>query len=340
MTLEGEPEPTADEVARAVAARVGRPVSSVVDFDEGMNAVYRVSFDDGPDAVLKAGTVTGGSKLLSGPVLLERIDRETNLPVPDVLAVAPDGDEHVADTYFLLTYVDGRHITDVTSLSASAHERLVREAGRHLAAIHDLPFDGPFGRLHASDGELFVDYGFESWAECLGASVDYHLERLEARFADLEPAIEDAISRFPSVVAEDGIDKSVLYRDYHPKNLVLAPDDDARPLVRAVLDVNFRPVGDAPLDLAIAEANLVDLPMGNTDRAQPLRNALRESYVEARGGTHETYVDERYPYYRLVAALDFMCHFEYFGSFGWENEVDHVADRLDTFVRKRIAEIT
>lgn len=339
MTIDGEPEPTTDAVAAAAAVRLNRSVSAVSSFDEGMNAVYRVSFeDDGSDAVLKAGTVTGGSKLLSGPALLERISRETSLPVPDVLAVVPHGDEHVEHAYFLLTHVDGRRVADVTDLSPTARERLARAAGRHLAAIHDLPFDGPYGRLHATDGELFVDHGFESWEACLEAIVDYHLERLEPRFADLEPSIGDAAATFSSVVDEGAVDKSILYRDYHPKNLVLEPDD-AEPLVRAVLDFNFRPVGDAPLDLAVAEANLVDLPAGGTDRADPLRTALRESYVRARGGALEDYVDERYPYYRLVATLDYLCHFEYFGAFGWETDCDAVAERLRAFVRRRIDEL-
>lgn len=340
MTVDGAPEPTADEVARAAAAQLGRPVSSASAFDEGMNAVYRVSFDDGPDAVLKAGTVTDGSKLLSGPVLLERIAGETDLPVPDVLAVAPDGDEYIEHAYFLLTYVDGRRVTDVRDLSPAAHERLVRTAGRHLAAIHELTYDGPFGRLHAENGELFVDYGFESWAANFESIVEYHLERLAPRFVDLEPELEAAMARFSNTVDEATVEKSILYRDYHPKNLVLELDDEADPLVRAVLDFNFRPVGDAPLDVAVAEANLVDLPAGGTDRADSLRNALRDSYVRARGGTHDDYFDERYPYYRLVAAFDYLCHFEYFGAFGWESDVDAVADRLRAFVQHRIRETT
>lgn len=340
MTIDGEPEPMLRAVAEAAEARLNAPASSVSAFDEGMNAVYRVSFDERPDAVLKAGTVTEGSKLLSGPVLIDRIGRQTSLPVPDVLAVVPEGDEYIDHAYVLLTYVDGRTVTDVNDLSPATHERLAREAGRHLAAIHDLPFDGPFGRLHANNGELFVDHGFDSWAASLEAIADYHLERLEPRFADLEPTIEDAIARFSTAVDETAVDRAILYRDYHPKNLVLEPDDDADPLVRAVLDFNFRPVGDAPLDLAIAEANLVDLPTGKTDRATPLRNTLRESYVRARGGTHEDYVDERYPYYRLAATFDYLCHFEYFGAFGWENDADAVAERLRTFVQRRIDEIT
>lgn len=101
-------EPTVDAVAEAAAARLNQSVVSVAPYEEGMNAVSRVVTADGPDAVLKAGTRTEGSKLLSGPALIERLRRGTDLPVPDVLVVVPDGDEYIECAYFLMKHIDGR----------------------------------------------------------------------------------------------------------------------------------------------------------------------------------------------------------------------------------------
>jgi len=332
---DGAPSPGA--VVAAAESRLGRSVASVTPYEEGINAVYRVSLADGPDAVLKAGTRTEGSKLLSGPVLIDRLERETDLPVPAVLAVAPDGDEHVEYAYFLMEHVDGRREPDVNALSESEHERLVREASSHLAAIHGVSYEGPHGRLHAEDGSLFVEHPFERWADYVASVGDYHAERIDRRFADLRPAFEDGMADF--ALEEEDVEQSVLYRDYHPKNLVLEPDDSADSLVRAIVDFNFRPVGDVLLDVAVAELHLIDLPIGETERAASLREALHSSYVNARGGASADQFDERYPYYRLLAVADYLNYVDYAAQLAREDDPERTMDRLRRFVRARCAEI-
>lgn len=329
-------EPTPGAVVEAASARLDRSVASVTPYEEGMNAVYRVAFADGPDAVLKAGTRTEGSKLLSGPALIERLRRETDLPVPNVLAVAPDGDEHVACAYFLMEHIGGRREPDVNALSESEHRRLVREAGAHLAAIHGVPYEGPYGRLHAEDGALFVERPFERWTDYVASVSDYYAEHIDSRFEGLRPVFEGAMGRFD--LDEGKVDQSILYRDYHPKNLVLEPSADEGSLVRAILDFNFRPVGDALFDVAVAETHLVDLPVGGTERAASLRDLLRSGYVDARGGAPD-YFDERYPYYRLLAVADYLNYVEYAARLGRESDPERVVERLRAFVRARCAEI-
>lgn len=302
-----------------------------------MNAVYRVLLADGSSVVLKAGTRTEGPKLLSGPVLIERIYRETDLPVPEVLAIAPEGDEHVPCAYFLMEHIDGRRESDVNAFSERAHERLTREAGCHLAAIHGVSYEGPYGRLQAEDGAFFVEHPFERWADHVASVTDYHAGRIDDRFGDLRPCFEEAMARFD--LEEDRVEKSILYRDYHPMNLVFEPDDDADSLVRALLDFNYRPVGDPLFDVAIAELNFVDLPAGGTARAEPLRDAIRGSYADARGERRADYFDERYPYYRLLAVADYLKYVDYAAQFGYEADDDRVVERLRAFVRTRCAEI-
>jgi len=47
--------------------------------------------------------------------------------------------------------------------------------------------------------------------------------------------------------------------DYHSKNLVFEPADGVDRAVRTVLGFNYRPVGNAPVGVAVAETALVDI---------------------------------------------------------------------------------
>lgn len=333
--VDGVAEPTRAAVAEAASAALDRRVVAVDPFTEGMNAVYRVRFVDGDDAVLKAGTAQEGPELTSGALLAERLARETDVPVPAVLATVPAGDGVIDPAYYLMEFVDGRRTPDVGDLSPAAHERLAAEAGRHLAAIHDLPYDGPCGRLVAEDGRLVTTHGVDDWPDAFRREVDYLFEDVADRFGDLEPAIRAALDEFDGAVADRAVDRSILYRDYHAKNLVFAPDDDADPVTRALLDFNFRLVGDAPLDVAIAEWTLADVPLGGTDRAERVRTTLRDAYVDARGGTRAAHFDATYPCYRLVPAFNHLRYFEYFSTFAREDDPAAFADRLRAFVRAR-----
>lgn len=343
MSFDGVAEPTRAAVADAASAALDREVAAVEPFPEGMNAVYRVAFERGADAVVKVGTYASGPELLSGPPLLDRLAHETDVPVPEVLAVVPETDGPLDDAFYCMSSVDGRRTADVRDLSPAAHERFAREAGRHLAALHDLPYDGPFGHLVADDGELVPGHAFDDWEPAFRAMVEYRLDRFEERvddrFHDLEPAFRDALAAFANRVADRAVDRSVCYRDYHAKNVVFDPSDDADPVVRAVVDWNFRPAGDAPLDLAVAEMNLVDFPVGDAERADELRSALRTAYVDVRGGAVDDYVGEVYPCYRLLPALDHLIYFEYFWQFAPGDDRAAAADRLRSFALARVDEL-
>jgi len=340
---DGVAEPTKSAVAEAATATLDRPVTAVEPFPGGMNAVYRVALDGERDVVLKAGTAQSGPELLSGPLLAERLARETAVPVPQIVATVPADESPIDVAYVVMEYVDGRHLTDVRELSPAAHERLVQEAGTHLAAVHDLDYEGRYGRL-VSNGDAFgIDHAFDEWAAMYRSVVEWSVERVADRFDDLRGPIRTASDAFETRVDERAIDQSILYRDYHAKNLVFASDDSSNPLVRAVLDFNYRPVGDAPVDVAVAEMTLVDTPLGNadrTDRADRLRDELRGAYVDARGGNRENYFDETYPAYRLLSVLDHLHYFEYFTQFVPGGGPDDAADWLRGFVRARVDELT
>lgn len=339
MTNAENAAPTIDAVAVAAAARLNRPVSNVSVFEQGMNPVYHVSFEKGSDAVVKTGTVTEGTKLMSGPVLIERIHQETDLPVPTVLSVVPNGDEYLEQAYFLMEYIDGQRKIDATELSYSVHKQLVREAGCHLAKIHGISYDGPYGRLHAENDELFVERSTDTWSATVASIGDWYLHADPIPFEDLKPIFEDVTTGISAVIDEDEVDKSILYRDYHLKNLILEPDFGGNSVVRAILDFNYRPVGDAAYDVAIAESYLIDTPIKGAEKKESLRNVFRESYVTTRGVKRGEFFDERYPYYQIMATFDYLNNMEYWSQFGWEMDTEAFTQRVKTVIRERYEEI-
>ena len=337
MSDQGAAAPTRTAVAAAVRSALDRSVTAVDPLDGGMNAVYRVAVGGSSDVAVKVGTAQEGAALLSGPLLAERLARETSVPVPEILAAVPADESPLDAAYVVMEFVDGRRVTDVRDLSPTTHERLLREAGDHLAAVHGLDYEGPYGRLVAEGDAFAVEYPFDAWAPAYRSIVEWNLERFEDRFDDLRAPVRRGLDAFEDSVDEDVVDQSILYRDYHAKNLVFERADADR-AVRAVLDFNYRPVGDAPVDVAVAETTLVDTPLGDTDRADRRRATLRDAYVDARDGVHEEYFDDRYPAYRLLSVLDHLHYFEYFVQFV-PGDDDDAAEWLREFVRARVAEL-
>lgn len=343
MTAERESSiPSRDEVVLAAEDATGHSVTAVTPFEEGMNPVYRLSVDGRDDLVCKFGTVTPNEKLLSEPVLLDRLRSETSIPVPEPVAAVPADESPLDGAYFLMEFVPGRTIGDVSSvldLSTAAHGRLVAEAGRYLAQLHSLDIGDGCGRLRGVDGELVVIPGM-TWPEAYDAIIGHRLDGMTGgRFADLIPAVRETVEAFPSVVAGRTVELAVSHDDYHLKNLVLEPDDEADPITRAVLDWGFRSVGDAAHSVASVEAHLVDLQLGGTDRAVDLRERLRTAYTDERGVDGDDMFDERYPYYRLDGLLRFGSRPEYWAQFGRERTRDGTVRRLRDRLETRIEDV-
>lgn len=351
--------PSTDAVAGAASRVLGRPVAAVAPVDEGLNAVYRVSFDDDepPDAgVLKLATFADDAAYLPEPRLFSLL-ADAPVPVPEVLAT-----ETRLDAAFGVTsYREGRSVTDVLALSPEGRERLVSEAGRHLAAIHDAGVldhvstpDGAYGdlRLQEADPDVPLVVGsnatdsavtaHEGWPDRFAVVVDRAAAGLAGesytsggldRFADLAPVVRDAVAATPLPAT---LPVATLHGDYRPANLVFAPADDAAPLVRAVLDFGSPETGDGLFDLALAENALVGVPLGGTDRGEYLARALRESYAAHRdvavgdrlglGGGGQP--DVVYRTYLLVARAKRTGAFDYFERFAREGDDAAVARRF------------
>lgn len=338
--------PSVDAVAAAAAAALDREVTDAARVHRGVNAVYRIDFANGDRAALKTPLLPPDAVFLAEPELLRRVARETAVPVPDVLATVEADAGPLAGPFFLTRYAAGRNVDGVLALSAAERERLVREAGRHLAAVHRVRVADGFGDLHLVGGGLTTSPKHDSWGAWFGEMADEAAAGLRGegrvadpvpRFADLEPAVREALTG--DEIGDRSVAPAVLHNDYRPANLVLAPEGEGPPLARAVLDFGGCATGDGLLDLAHAEDALVDMPLGGTASAETLRDGLRTAYAGERGLDPAVAFGERYRRYRLYARVWRLALFEYWAEFAREDDATAVAARWRAFVRELLAEI-
>lgn len=337
-TTPRDPPPT-DAVAATVGRRLDERVVACEPFANGLNAVYRVAFADAPPAVAKLATFSTDAELRVEGRLLERL-AAAGVPVPTHHGTVLPADHDLSVAVLLTAFVPGRRLTDLRAFSRRACERLFVAAGRHLAAIHAPRIADEFGPLaHAGgDGDGLTATGAGDWPTAfrrlvadLGGRLagDGYTTDDRPRLADLAPRVT---TRLRAAVGDDwDATPALLTADYRPANLVFGPDDDARPLVRAVVDVGDGPAGDGLLDLALAEHALVTVPFTDEDRRADGRSRLRTAY--RRGGGREFDPDgDRYTAYRLYAVARRAAGLDYWAQFAPESEPAAVADR----VRRRI----
>jgi len=239
-------EPSPEAVRAAARATFDSTVDHVTPIDKGVNALYRIEFRTGERGVLKAPTVATDEEFLVEPALLDLIGRDTAVPVPQVLAqeMAVDGPLDVA--CYVMEHLEGREIQSLVDLPSSVRERLLREAGAHLAAIHELRITDSYGRLHVVDGDLTVQSPVQSWNALFedlvgeitaGLLGDGLLTDANPRFADLEPTIRETLTDFHTAVDGSPPPPAIVMGDYRPANLLVASHSDADPIVRGVFDI-------------------------------------------------------------------------------------------------------
>lgn len=292
--------------------------------DEGTDFVADLGVDtrDGERrVVLKATT----ADLVAPPIAraeprLLALAGETDVPVPTVRGHRDDHPEFPAP-YYLLDHVGGENLEDDHErLSRAARERLVRDAGRHLAALHELGPLPAVGNLGVADGELTVldtadhpRYGdFRGW---LLDAVAETLDTFDAggffpdladdpeRFADLAAPVEERLrAAVPDLPAPDP--PTYCHRDYRYGNLLVDPETGE---THAVLDWANLLAADPVYNLATTEALLLD-PDREDEPTADLRGAFREAYAEARPGfAVDDSVRERLRVYRLTCRLGAMA---------------------------------
>lgn len=337
-------DPTPEAAHSAAESIFDRRVGSVTPIAEGVNALFQIELED-RTVVLKTPTIATDEEFLVEPVLLGHLRRDTAVPVPQVLAEGGAEQSPLDTAFYVMEFIDGRQIPSLLELPPASRERLVQEAGAHLAAIHELRLTEAYGHLRFVDGELTVKPAFRSWAaffdELVGQVTagllgEGQLTDAEPRFADLEPTIRATLADHP--LADSSPQLAIVTGDYRPTNLVLAARNEADQLVQGVVDVGGF-VGDPLLDVAMTEDALISTPLGGTGGVESLRTTFRTAYANGRDAEPESLFDERYPYYRLYARAERLAAFEYTSEFARETDPDSIAHRWRSFVANRVEEL-
>lgn len=317
--------PATGPVRDAATAALGRPVAAV---EPQSDAVYALELGSGETARLRLATDERGGTRLAEPRLLSSLAGVDGLPTPELLAAVGPDTSPFGVAFSITSVGPGQRLRDVLDLPDAAHEALVREAGRHLAVLHNADIDarvpadgGPYGDLRVPDrhptAPLTVvtagsdDPGRERWPDRTRLLTERVAARLRGttptsaggEFADLAPAVRDGIT---AAALPERPPAAPLHLDYRPANLVFEPGTtwpahaqrESR-VVRTVRAFAAPETGDGLLDLAFAEDALVGLPLGGTDRGRRLAAVLREAYVAERGV--DTPFGERYAAYLLLA---------------------------------------
>ncbi len=275
------------------------------------------------EAVLKATTADFVAPAIarSEPRLFSLVGRETSIPVPDVYGAVDAHDGYPAP-FYLVERRPGENVEGrVDELPAAARERVVRESGRNLAALHELGELPRVGRVGVRNGELAVLDGqhgpCDGFREWVRAHVEGSLEALADgtyfpeladdpdRFADLVPRLREVCAaRVDDMPAPDP--PRYCHWDYRYGNLLVDPETGR---TEAVLDWANLLSAPPAYNLAAVEAHLLDPCGDDTDaRVDGLRSVFREGYADAREAwTFDESVERRVETYLLACRVDAMA---------------------------------
>jgi len=279
--------------------------------------------DDRRTVVLKATTadLVDPPIARSEPRLFELVGRETAIPVPDVFGYR-DAHEEFPAPFYLAEHVEGTNLEDDPgSLPPVARERVVRDAGRNLAELHELGPLPAVGSVGVADGELTVldtdDHPrADDFRERLLDDAEGTLDRLTdggyfpdladdpERFADLVPAVREHLR---DVIPDLPEPASPTYNhwDYRYGNLLLDPETGE---TKAVLDWANLSAAEPAYNLAKVEFSLLKPVRDDLERVATLRETFRSAYTEGREGwTFDEPTPERMAAYRLTDRLDAMA---------------------------------
>lgn len=286
-------------------------------------AMLRVSTPGGQRrVVLKAATAewVQSETVLAEHRLLSVVGEQTRIPVPRVFGAC---EQHPAypTPFYLMSYVEGRNY-EGEGPPAGVQRRTLRDAGRHLAALHELdtPVEGRVGRVGARDGELVtLDTGEftsgESFHPWLLSSYEEHLDELanggsfpeladdHDRFADIVPDLRAYLrATIPNLPEPNP--PVLCHSDYRYGNLLVDPETGE---TRAVLDWGLMTVGAPAYNLAETESLMLAPEEDGPELTAELRETFRSAYATAREGWRfDDGTLRRMELYRLLCRIDAM----------------------------------
>lgn len=271
------------------------------------------------NSILKATTAgLFGTLTRVEPRMLTLVGERTDVPVPNVYGYC-DEHEELPAPFYLMSHEPGVNLEgEQHTLAPAVREQVVRDAGRHLAALHSLaPLDA-VGTIGVRNGELAVldtddnlryedDRAYARGEEAVdtldnGGSFP-HLADKPDRFADLMPTLRAYLHETASELPEPAA-PTYCHPDYRYGNLLLDPETGA---TEAVIDWVWTLSVEPAYNLAIAESKLLGEPGEHwTER---LRRTFRIAYAEQRDGWNfDDGVRERMTFYRFVSCLQAMTN--------------------------------
>lgn len=196
---------------------------------------------------------------------------------------------------------------------------MIRDAGRHLAALHALGPLEAVGSVGVVDGDLAVldTEDHPQYADSRTYALESGLEAVEAldsggffpQFADRPERFADLVPELKTYLRETAPDlpkpaaPTYCHRDYRYGNLLLDPESGE---THAVLDWAGTLSLEPAYNLAIAESLLLDEP--GDQRTERLRRTFREAYAAERDGwAFDDETRERMAFYQFVSRLHAMA---------------------------------
>jgi Ser/Thr protein kinase RdoA (MazF antagonist) len=216
------------------------------------------------------------------PHMLERVARETSIPVPRVIDAAASGTDDLPP-YLVTEYVPGDAVRDPRALVRDypdgVLDDVLTEVGRHLATLHESQQFASYGTLGVAGDTVALREPSTTWREWFETAVRTQLDFLrESAFSDL---VADAHTWLDAHVGAvpDTPDPVPVHDDFRVQNVLLDPDTAAA-RVAAIVDWENVISGARAYQLVQTEylfLSGLDLP---ADREATLRKALYEGYED------------------------------------------------------------
>lgn len=286
---------TRSAIADAATRACGGTVRSISRIEAGQNHSYRVGFRDGRDRFLKVGT-RFPDRFPAEPATQQVVSRETRIPVTRVHATRSDP---LGYPFAVYDYVEDAEAESVRELPPTVADRLCREAGEHLAALHEFTLP-EFGHVDVEDGAFYVSDA-RAYRDLVRGSFDRQTAELQSTsFGDQADRVAVRGAALIERIDFDAVRPTLVHGDYRLDNLCIDPTGDR--VTVAVLDWE-RPMTSDPLwDVVMTLAVLTDGYGIDPDRRRSLRAAFREGY----GGLPTDSV--RWDCYELLARMRLARH--------------------------------
>ena len=281
--------------------------------DEGSTDVFflTVGTPDGPrEVVLKtcSGDAVTDTVARSEPRFLKLLASETEIPIPETFGFVDEHPDLPAPFFLAERLPNESGAGRFDDLTTPALERLIADAGRHLAELHDVRSLDRFGQIGVEAGELaVVDDGCgrrDRWTDWLLADVEETLDGLEgSRFDDLVSPLRDHLrDAIPALGAPD--ESALIHWDYRLGNLLIDLETGE---TTGVLDWADLLTGDPVYNLVTVEDHNVNWQTRDVVLRRRLRDRFFAAYDSHRSGERPADFRDRKRVYHLCHRLNAMA---------------------------------